>query len=57
MVELNPVQYGNWPFRIVAGNPSCVWRPMVIEPANQRVQVFTEKNELRGSGFTERPIR
>jgi hypothetical protein len=30
---------------------------MGIEPANQGVLVFPEKNEPQGSGFTKRPIR
>jgi len=56
MVKLNPVHGKNWPLRFVAGNPACRRGPGCIEPANQQVQVFPEKNERRGGGFTERSI-
>ncbi len=57
MVKLNPVHGRTRPFRIVAGSPACLRRSMGLEPQNQEVSVFPEKNAPQGTGFTERLIR
>jgi hypothetical protein len=57
MVKLNPVPGRTRPFRIVAGSTAWLRRSLGLEPQNQGVSVFPERNKPQGSGFTERLIR